>query len=104
MVAPRAASVRFPVDPGDVPASKAARRMGLTEAEFLAKLPELFRRGFPRPDETTGMFDLEAIDAWRRSRNPHLFGLSGALTGPAAALDARTGIVRRRLEAKRWAG
>lgn len=76
--------LRFRVDPGDVPADKAARRLHLTLAEFEAALPELYARLFPRPDPTTGMFDLEAIDEWRRRRHPNLF-----LTHPERARDAR---------------
>jgi hypothetical protein len=69
-------SLRFRVDPADVPAEKAARRLHLTQAEFEAKLPELLARGFPAPDPTTHMFDLEAIDVWRRARFPRLFRLT----------------------------
>lgn len=60
---------RFSIDPGDVSPAHAARRMGLAEADFEAALPELFARGFPSPDPTTGNFDLTAIDEWRRSRH-----------------------------------
>jgi hypothetical protein len=56
--------VRFRVQPRDVPAVKAARRLHLTQAEFEACLPELTDRGFPRADPTTGMYDLNGIDAW----------------------------------------
>jgi hypothetical protein len=90
--------VRSPhIVPGDVSAEGAGRRLGLTLAEFEAALPKLVQRGFPRADATTGLFDLDAVDAWRRARNPHLFGL----TPTPAAADARTGIVRARLEAMR---
>lgn len=41
--------LRFRVDPRDVPAEKAGRRLHLTLAEFEAKLPELLARGFPLP-------------------------------------------------------
>jgi hypothetical protein len=78
------ASMRFHVAPGDVPPLVAARRMGLTLEAFSAAMPELMRRGFPPPDQTTGNYDLDAIDAWRRSRHPHLF-----LTPPPVARDAR---------------
>src|SRR5262249_9045055 len=57
-------SIRYRVEPRDVPASKAARRMHLSLEEFRAKLPELLRRGFPPADPTTGMFFLPAIDRW----------------------------------------
>ena len=66
---PRSASIRFRVDPRDVPAEKAARRLHLTLGEFTAKLPDLLVRGFPGPDPTTGMFDLAAIDAWMDARH-----------------------------------
>jgi hypothetical protein len=56
--------VRFRVDPRGIPPAKAARRLGLTLALFDAKLAELYARDFPRPDPTTGNYDLVAIDAW----------------------------------------
>jgi hypothetical protein len=83
--APTPAKIRHKVAPRDVPISQAARKLHLTVAEFRAKLPELYKRQFPRPDPTTGMFDLVAIDAWQDARNPQVF--SGAGNGP---LDART--------------
>ena len=64
--------LRYRVDPGDVPSAKIARRLHLSEAEFQAKLPDLIKRGFPEPDPTTGMYDLDAVDAWRRARYPRL--------------------------------
>ena len=76
--------IRFAVEPRDVPMDKAARRLHLTKAEFEELLPQLYARDFPSPDETTGMFDLDAIDEWRRRRYPHLF-----LTSPEQARDAR---------------
>jgi len=60
--------IRYRVAPRDVPPVKAARRLHLTLHEFEQKKEELFRRGFPRSDETTGMFDLAAIDAWMDQR------------------------------------
>ncbi len=93
--------VRAPrIIPGDVPAEAAGRRLGLTEAEFKSALPGLLARGFPGADPTTGLYDLEAVDAWRRARHPHLFTLTGATT----AVDARTGIVRHRLGASKGHG
>lgn len=68
----KSAQIRFKVVPRDVPADKAARRLHLTLAEFERKLPELFERGFPRPDPTTGMYDLDAIDRWMTERHRHL--------------------------------
>ena len=76
--------LRYPVEPRDVPAEKAARRLHLTEPEFWNVLPMLEARGFPKADPTTRMFDLDAIDEWRRRRHPHLF-----LTHPERARDAR---------------
>ena len=76
--------LRYPVEPRDIPAEKAARRLHLTVSEFQEMLPRLFGRGFPRPDPTTAMFDLDAIDEWRRRRHPQLF-----LTQPERARDAR---------------
>jgi len=65
---------RFKLPPGgDVPPVSAARRMGLSLDVFREALPELVSRGFPQADETTGNFDLDAIDAWRRARHPHNF-------------------------------
>jgi hypothetical protein len=84
--------MRFHVKPGDVPPVVAARRLGLTLDAFERKLPELVRRKFPPSDPTTGNFDLDAIDAWRRSRFPHLF----SLTNPEERRKAET-LVRERL-------
>ena len=63
-------SLRYHVAPRDAPAAVAARVLGLTEAQFSEKLPELLARGFPKADETTNLFDLDAIDEWRRRRHP----------------------------------
>ena len=76
--------MRFRVEPRDVPAEYAAKRLGLALADFSAALPNLVLRGVPRPDPDTGNFDLDAIDAWRKLRHPHLFGL----TPQPAARDA----------------
>jgi hypothetical protein len=78
MSGPTQSEIRFRVDPADVPPDKAARRLHLTVEKFNGILPRLRARGFPAPDPDTGNFDLEAIDAWRKSRNPHLFGLTPA--------------------------
>jgi hypothetical protein len=53
--------------------------MHLTLAEFEAKKEQLFARGFPRPDATTGMYDLTEIDRWRAQRH---------LTNASTARDA----------------
>lgn len=86
---PQGQSIRYRVDPRDVPAEKAARRLHLSLSEFRAKLPELTARGFPTADTTTGMFDLVAIDEWMSAR--HTSGQSsnpGALTGAGVARNA----------------
>jgi hypothetical protein len=86
---------RVRVQPGDIPASAAARRMGLNDDAFRTALPNLIARGFPKPDPDTGNFDLDAIDAWRRSRHSHLFAAGRAEMG---AMDAST-VVKDRIAA-----
>ena len=44
---------------------------------------ELFERGFPRPDPTTGMYDLDEIDRWRAERH-----LKATLTPAETVCDA----------------
>jgi hypothetical protein len=61
-------TIRFKIDPRDVPPSKAARRLHLTLDEFRQKLAELELRGFPRADPTTGNYYLPAIDQWMAFR------------------------------------
>jgi hypothetical protein len=78
------AAIRHRVDPGDVPADKAARRMGLNVTEFETLLPNLLSRGFPCADTTTGLYDLDAIDAWRKRRNNHLFEQQTIANAPSA--------------------
>jgi hypothetical protein len=86
--------MRFRLPPGgDVPASVAARRLALTEAEFKTALPSLLARGFPAADPTTGMFDLDAIDEWRRERHKPVH------SGPR---DART-VAADRIASGAWA-
>ncbi|MDA9469645.1 hypothetical protein [Bradyrhizobium sp. CCBAU 53415] len=87
---------RFHVIPGDVPREYAARRLGLSLEDFDKALPNLIVRGFPKPDPDTGNIDLEAIDAWRRRRHPHLFTAGGEF-GP---IDAST-VAKDRIEAMR---
>jgi hypothetical protein len=93
--------MRFRVEPRDVSLEAAARRIGLSVARFNELLPDLIDRGFPRADATTGNYDLDAIDEWRRRRNPHLFG-NGA-TAPSAATHAGN-VIRDRLRSAPWAG
>lgn len=79
---PRAPDIRFAVDPADVPAEKAARRLHLTLDQFNAVLPRLLARGFPKPDPDTGMYGLEAIDQWRKNRDKLIVTLTvGASDG-----------------------
>jgi hypothetical protein len=91
-------TLRFKLPPGgDVPPITAARRMGLSLDAFREALPDLVLRGFPQADETTGNFDLDAIDTWRRTRNPHLFPDRLDLSenpqrSPVTALDANEAI------------
>ena len=87
--------MRFRVEPGDVPAEYAARRLGLSyPKEFEAKLPNLYERGFPRPDADTGNFDLDAIDRWRRGRYPHLYGSGAVMQARDASSVAKDRIAR----------
>lgn len=76
-----------------MPPTVAARRLGLTLAKFEDALPDLQQRNppFPSADPTTGNFDLDAIEEWRRARYPQLF-----LTAPQTARDASS-VVRDRL-------
>ena len=70
------ARIRYRVDPRDAPPEKVARRLHLTLLEFQAKLAALYDRGFPKPDPTTGMFDMAAVDAWMDARHPLTRGRS----------------------------
>ena len=60
----KAATIRFPIDPRLVPPVKVARRLGVTFAAFMERLPELERAGFPKPDPVLGNYCLEAVDGW----------------------------------------
>jgi hypothetical protein len=88
MSAETSLTIRFRVDPADVPKDKAARRLYLTVAQFREKLPRLIARGFPAADPDTGMYDLDAIDVWRRSRHPRLFCVNHI---PAPGPQSETG-------------
>lgn len=93
--APKSSEVRFRVDPGDVPAEKAARRLHLTLSQFNEMLPELLARGFPPADVTTGMFDLEEIDRWRARRH------APAQSPPSLPKEPKPDLVERLLVAQR---
>lgn len=77
----RAYAVRSRVEPRGVPPGKAARRLGITEPNFLELLPRLLARGFPAADPDTGMYDLVKIDRW-------MDGLEGS-TSSGQARDPR---------------
>jgi hypothetical protein len=79
--APSADKIRFRVTPRYVPPIKAARRLHLTLEQFELKKGELFARQFPRPDPTTGMYDLCRIDQWMDDRD--------GSTGHSKPRDAR---------------
>lgn len=87
--------VRFRVEPRDVPAETAARRLGKTISEFNTVLPNLIARGFPAADPDTGNFDLAAIDRWCDARHLHLFAGE-----TMEARDART-VAKDRIAAMR---
>lgn len=76
-----------------MPAIVAARRLGMSLETFNEALPRLLERGFPPADPTTGNFDLDAIDTWRRTRFPHLF--ADRLTLSPAARDAKDVVAPR---------
>lgn len=109
---PRAPDIRFKVEPGDVPAEKVARRLHLTLPQFEACKTRLFMRGFPRPDEDTGMYCLEAVDRWRLHRHPSQFpeltdaasAVSGALPKKSLGAMAREGHERRQTQERRGHG
>lgn len=83
---------RFKLPPGgDVPPSVAARRLGLSLEAFQEALERpvngLLARCFPPADPTTGNFDLDAIEKWRKLRYPQLF--DRPLTLVSHARDAK---------------
>ena len=94
MSVPSPSPIRSRIAPRDGPIAKAARTLHLTVEEFREKLPELYSRGFPRPDQTTGMFDLEAIDRWQNARHPHLFGDASAQSTAEARKVAEERLAR----------
>ena len=96
----RAAEIRFRVDPADVPAEKAARRLHLTLEQFKEVLPNLLKRGFPAADPDTGMFDLEAIDAWRKSRHRGEAALTVPLAADQPIAREQSGMAERFVAAK----
>jgi hypothetical protein len=99
--APDAAQIRFRVDPADIPPEKAARRLHLTLDRFNEVLPNLLKRGFPRPDLDTGMYDLDAIDAWRRARHRSTPLTADAGAPQGGVTEAPMSAAERFLAAKR---
>jgi hypothetical protein len=55
---------------------------------------ELFARGFPQPDITTGLYDLKAIEAWQDARSG-LTPDASALTEAAPLRNASEGFADR---------
>lgn len=74
---------------GDVTPIEAARLMSLSLEQFDVCKLSLIDRGFPPPDPTTGNYDIDAIQAWRRSRHPRLFPEAPRLTAVPKLRDAR---------------
>jgi hypothetical protein len=74
----------------------AAKRLGLTLAEFNEVLDRLLARGFPPADPDTHMYDLDAIDGWRRARHPRIFGLTSS-----SEVRAESDLVGKRIAAMR---
>jgi hypothetical protein len=91
---------RVRTQPGDVPPARAAERMGLPLDAFMSALPNLIARGFPKRDPDTGNFDLDAIDAWRRLRHPHLFSSPGEFGARDASAVAGERITAQRGQSK----
>jgi hypothetical protein len=87
--------MRFRINSRDVPPAQAAKRLGLTLAEFEKMLAELLARSFPAPDPTTGNYDLEAIDKWCDARHSHLF--AAAQVGPRDASKVAKDRIERTL-------
>jgi hypothetical protein len=85
-------TIRFSIEPRDIPPAQAARRLGLDLVRFSELLPQLMSRGFPPSDPDTGNFDLDAIDAWRAARHRRLLPSAGEPTHAS-------GLVKARLEA-----
>jgi Meiotically up-regulated gene 113 len=71
-------SIRFHIEPRDVRPPVAARRLGLTLGAFEEALPSLLADGFPAVDETTGNYDLRAIDVWSNRKKGYRKPIGGA--------------------------
>jgi hypothetical protein len=88
--------MRIRIEPRDVPAAIAARRLGMSLVEFNTLLPNLIARGFPDPDRDTGNFDMVAIDRWCDARHPHLFGGEALIEARDASMIAKDRIAKMR--------
>ena len=81
-------------DRGDVPPALIAARLGLSLADFEARLDALTQRDFPAPDPTTGLYCIEAVDRWRLRRYAKLFPeltVSHEAAHATAVFDERMG-------------
>lgn len=87
-------TIRFAIEPRDVPPDKAARRLGIDMDQFEALLPRLLSRGFPPSDPDTGNYDLDAIDAWRASRHRRLLPTPSNTEHSPGLVQARLGAMR----------
>ncbi len=87
--------LRFPLEPRLIPPGKVARRLGISEAVFAEKLPELVAAGFPGPDPVLGNWCLDAVDRWIDERA----GLTRE-NDPVSAQAAMLRAVRERAWAK----
>ena len=81
---PQAPAVRFKLEPAYASPEKIARLMSLSLIQFEECRPRLYARGFPVPDETTGMYDIEAVERWRKRQLPDFYP---ELTIPTVAPD-----------------
>jgi hypothetical protein len=83
---------------GDVPMSTVAKLLGLSNEDFERLRPELERRGFPKPDLTTGRYCIEAVDRWRLRRHVPLFpelGSAPTAVDAGAVYQDRLAAMRR---------
>jgi hypothetical protein len=99
----RATDIRYRVDPGDIPPEKAARRLHLPLQRFNELLPDLLKRGFPAADPTTGNFDLDAINLWRKDRHGSRDGLTTSGLAPQPNPGTQPGMADRFIAHQRTA-
>jgi hypothetical protein len=79
--------MRFRVEPRDVRPEYAARRLGPT-------YPEEIARGFSRADTGTANHDLDAVNKWRMAGHPHLNGGEHTIEAHDASTAAADRIVK----------